>query len=143
MWTRIQIVVERIAPRSTLTRPWTYHHTEVPLQALLQMIIQDFHWRGCYVELIGLGSAWLWVRRGQGCRPSRTPDGMGTGDRDSSRKGTSAQCAGEVPTQGAGMAVTKAGPAAATIAVVSEAADTDGTDAKAVGGGNGGEDGAE
>ena len=107
MWTRIQTVVEGIAPRSTLTGPWTCHHTKVPLLALLQMIIQGFHWRGCYVELIGLGSAWLWVRRGRGCRPSRTPDGMGVANRDSSRKGTSTQCAGEVPTQGAGTAGTK------------------------------------
>jgi hypothetical protein len=117
----------------------TCHHTEVPLPALRQMIIQDFHWRGCYVELIGLGSACLWVRRGRGCRPSRTPDGMGTGDRDSSRKGTSTQCAGEVPTQGAGTAGTKADTATATIAVVSEAADTDGTDAASVGGVDGAE----
>jgi hypothetical protein len=133
MWTRIQTVVEGIAPRSTLTGPSTCHCTEVPLQALLQMIIQDFHWRGCYVELTGLGSAWLWVRRGRGCRPSRMPDGMGTTNRDSSRKGTSAQCAGEVPTQEAGTAGTEAEAATATIAVVSEAADAHGTDTAAVG----------
>ena len=64
---------------------------------------------------------------------------MGVANRDSSRKGTSTQCAGEVPTQGAGTAGTKADAATATIAVVSEAADTDGTDAAAVGGVDGAE----
>ena len=132
-------MVEGIAPRSTLTGPWTCHHMKVPLPTLLQMIIQDFHWCGCYVEVIGLGSACLWVRRGRGCRPSRTPDVMGTANRDSSRKGTGVQCAGEVPTQGVGTAGTKADAATATIAVVSEAADTDGTDAAAVGGADGAE----